>query len=499
MTRRVVFAGGVQAKALAKAYRLDAALDRDEDVFFIGAESMAREAAHRVIAAADIVVTDMTEAGETVPESLVPARAELIGVPVVSGAFLWPFAGQPHPRNQGTDALPEGPYPAGFGDSHLDALMAEGVPADEAVARYLDLDIAAAVDLDALLEATLSAQAALDARSGFDLADFVGQRFRTQNLFATADRMRLALFQHVASRVFGQMGAEPARANALLETHFPPGAMPIHPGVLRHFGMDAPLPDHRYPVLDEGLFTFAQYCHRYVNLTWNPRLHAAMALAETDPYEAIPALRAALEESPGSQAGQLALERAERATAQLSRQPPLALSAPGQHEAEGAAPAAPPQAPPPTPSQAPPRMPWATPALPAGLSWPTAADAQVRLSGGLAPPARPAAAPAPDPIDVPEQQSYVELPQTYAAYDPAPAPAAQPTPGRYTPLAPAQDLIEVLPRMLPSTQNLAGSADGPFATMLEAMPPPPLRPVLPPEFQAEPKRGLMARLFGGAK
>ena len=59
MTRRIVFAGGVQAKALAKAYRLDVADGRDEDVFFIGAESMAREAAHRVVAAADVVVTEM--------------------------------------------------------------------------------------------------------------------------------------------------------------------------------------------------------------------------------------------------------------------------------------------------------------------------------------------------------------------------------------------------------------------------------------------------------
>ena len=57
MGKRVVFAGGVQAKALAKAYRLDVAADRDEDVFFIPGEAMSRDAAHRVVAAADVLVT----------------------------------------------------------------------------------------------------------------------------------------------------------------------------------------------------------------------------------------------------------------------------------------------------------------------------------------------------------------------------------------------------------------------------------------------------------
>ena len=66
MTRRVVFAGGTQAKALAKAYRLDIAADRDEDVFFIGAESLAREAAHRVIASADIMVNGACTTGTAI-------------------------------------------------------------------------------------------------------------------------------------------------------------------------------------------------------------------------------------------------------------------------------------------------------------------------------------------------------------------------------------------------------------------------------------------------
>jgi hypothetical protein len=100
-----------------------------------------------------------------------------------------------------------------------------------------------------------------------------------------------------------------------------------------------------------------------------------------------------------------------------------------------------------------------------------------------------------------EQRPYEELPsqfETYRAPD-APQPAAGRN--RYEPLPPSAELIEVLPRMLPSTRGLASTADAPFNAMPETMPPPPLRPVLPPELQPEydDRRGLVARLFSGLK
>ena len=545
MTRRIVFAGGTQAKALARAYRLDIAVDRDEDVFFIGADAVVREAAHRVIASADIVVTDVTEAGETVPERLVPANAERIAVPVVSGAFLWPYAGRAHPRNRGTDALPGGPYPADFGDGFLDSMLAERVPEDEALRRYLAFDVAGAVDLDALLDDTLSRQAQLDARTGFGLAAFIGANFRKLNLFATRDRLRLPLFQHVAATVLERMGVGAARAERLLEAPFAPGAMPIHPAVLAHFGMTAPLPEHRYPVLDEGLFTFDQYCRRYLRYEWNEKLHAAIALAESDPAAAVPALHAALEVSPGSRAGQQALEEAERVAAESTRLSPLALTASAPPPpapppvaaasqslyaaadapmppaglnpaltphalppaARPASPAASPEASPiASPEASPIASPEASPIASPEASVPAPAAAPVFAHSSLAglhfPTALPAAAATPAPAQLTpeplEQQSYVELPSSYnGKAEEAPPPLVAEASGRYVQLPPSFELIEVLPRMLPSSRGLSGSADSPFAAMPETMPPPPLRPVLPPELQSEPlRRGFMAKLFG---
>lgn len=563
MTRRIVFAGGIQARALAKAYRLDIAADRDEDVFFIGAEAMAREAAHRVIAAADIVVTDLTTAGETVPDQLIPTNAERIAVPVVLAPFLWPFAGRPHPQNRGIDALKEGPYPADFGDSFLDSMMAQGVDEMEAIERYLALDIGYAAQLDEKLNAAMASLERLDKRSGFDLATYVKQEFRNQNLFATTERLRLPLFRYIASQVFTRMGIEGMRGAALLEAPFTPGAAPIHPGVLKHFGMAAPLPDHRYPILDEGTFTFEQYCRRYMRYEWNQRLHVAMAMAESNPAEAIPLLRAALDISPGSRAGQMALEEAERAYAESRGTAPKSI---GSGIAPTASYASSPPSAPNTPIYAPVDSPMPdsqstarlmpgslpkAPAVPAGRAEAEPPKFAQSGLGGLpfTPPGKtpgrggpsgqpaspfgkytgptgPASFPEPDlnedltdpsgldpdtvsdeeltaEIDEPlEQRPYEELPASFGTFrapdTPQPAPQAR---NRYEPLPPSAELIEVLPRMLPSTRGLTSTADAPFNAMPETMPPPPLRPVLPPELQPEfdDRRGLVARLFGGSK
>jgi hypothetical protein len=568
MTKRVVFAGGVQVKALAKAYRLDVAFDYDEDVYFIGAESIAREAAHKVVAAADVLVTDLSASGPTVPDALIRVGTLRIAVPVVTADFIWPYAAGAHPRNTYVSGLPDGPYPAGFGDSYLDRLAAEGVGEEEAVQRYMALDVAEDAGLDARYGASMAALRRLDAQTGFDFADYIADHFRTDWLFATRDRPNLTLFKHIALRLFGQMGVNVSRVAQLSDTFFPAGAMPIHPSVLAHFGMQAPAPEYRYPVLDEGYFSFEQYCHRYWNYDFNRLLHSAIAKAESNPSEAIPELRLALERSPDSRAGLRALKDAERTVSDESMLPPLVLAAP-----------TPVVSPPPPPVQAP-AVPLAEPVatvlsakhepepqpepeveaepIVSTLRLPEELRASPQTGGivpraafgsslvRIAPPARtidaeveadepelpplrftsfPSQIEAPFPEDAsgpvpltmfnegpehltplvrlppdnepePEPQPYVEL--TFGDPPDRSLPGSAPALRNraYTPLAPADHLIPLLPKMLPSTRGMAGAVDKAFVDMPEIMPPPPLRPVLPPELHPETvKTSLMSRII----
>jgi hypothetical protein len=147
-----------------------------------------------------------------------------------------------------------------------------------------------------------------------------------------------------------------------------------------------------------------------------------------------------------------------------------------------------------------------------------------------APHARDAESPAPEAEDPVQAEApppaEMPAPEFQATRSPAPAkpaglaPAPQaaglrrpPSPGStddgFTDFRPAiaatqpaqaaavSELIEVLPSMLPAFADMAHAPDRPFDTMPELMPPPPLRPILPPELQDDaPKPGLLARMLG---
>ena len=473
MIRRIVFVGSPQTKALAQAYRSEVADDTKDEVAFVGVDALMRDAAQRAVGSANVLVMEVGASGDSVQQSLLPPNADIIRVPAVSAEFLWPFAGRPHPRNTGSFPMPDGPYPAGHGDSFLDRMMQEGVGEDEAVARYLALDIAAEGDLEGRLSRRLEQQAALDKVAGTDLADFIGNRFREAHLFATTDRPRLPLFKRIAAAVFGKLGSPDEAAQGLRTVPLSSGSQPIHPGVLAHFRMAMPPGGHRYPMLDEGRFTFEEYCRRYLRFEWNEALHRGIALARSDPQAAIPQLRAGLERSPDSRAGKRALKLATHAKEASSAVTATAAVAPEQPN-------------------------------------PAAAGQTGRGLTMFAPKASPASetpapldpGPADDGVSAAAMREeapptgYVELPP--AGEQPPTSEPKLPLLGnagdRYTPLPPSLDMIAVLPGLLQGNSgNTAQERE--FAAMPESMPPPPLRPMLPPELQAEPvKPGLFAKL-----
>jgi hypothetical protein len=557
MSRRIVFAGGVQTRALARIYRSEIAVESGDDVVFIGSGALGTEAARSALQLADVLASEVDEDGDAVTTADRPARAEFVRIPNLYADFLWPFAGRSHPKNRGPFALPGGPYPAEHGDRFLDQLAAEGVGTDEAIHRYLTLDIVREGELDSRLSDRLTLQRRLDAVAGFDLTDYIADNFRTIQLFRTRQRITQPLLRRLVHQLLPKLGVRGFSAELLARVPFPASAQPVHPGVAAHFRLDWAGPGARYPVNEEGYFTFEQFCRRYLDFTWNETLHRGIQTAKTQPAAALADLEAGLEQSPESPLGQRALAVARHA-AGLAAAPaatlidedsynpveePAALSAPPADVApEAAAPDtdmpaaepadAPPQsadatAPPaaeaaPEPadaaeSAAPPepdageqhaaeeddalealRTRYAAPARPANLS-PAPAEFGVTADGftdfgqptgagakpqAEKPPASPAP-PAPAPYD-PAHHGFTDFGKPPGAAEPEPA-AAQP----------GSDLIDVLPQLLPAFTDLAGTTERPFAAMPEVMPPPPLRPILPPELESDgEKRGLFARILG---
>jgi hypothetical protein len=534
MARRIVFAGGQQLRALARIYRSEVATETDEEIIYIGSEAIGRDAARRAIDAADVAVSETRTTGTILSEDMLRPGVNLIRVPHVVADFLWPNAGRPHPRNRGEFAIQGGPYPADFGDSFLDSMMDDNVPEDEAVERYGTINLASAARVETLREARHATQTRLDDMTGLALADFIHtnaeSNFRVQPLFLSRERPGLPLVRRLTAMVFRRLGADPGRAARVRESPFPGGSLPFHPSVAAHFGLTYLPEDRRYPMNDEGRFTFEEYCRRYYRFEWNEALHIALARAETNPAGAVAELEAALLRSPGSRRGQRALEIAQRAAGGKTAPPPLSTEPEEEAASSNFAPAIVPTTPLstiPVPGTQVPGTQVPATQVPATIAsnLPAIVPANKFLQRALAPPGTPveftpfptlpgAEAPvpespkirttAPPPLEpimaAPaafsefEPQAYVELPR-FGEPDVVlpPPPVRDPR----LPLAPSTDLIQVLPRVLPKPHGLVGVTDRPFSAMPETMPPPPLRPVLPPELPPEPpKPGLLARLLG---
>lgn len=543
MGRRIVFVGGLQTRALARLYRSEAAGQAGDDVVFIGTGAVGSEQARATLLLADVVAMEVDEDGDAVPAADLPSRAEIVRVPNLYADYLWPFAGSAHPRNRGAFALPGGPYPGEHGDRFLDKMVAENVGEAEAIRRYLAIDMLAEGELDGRLIDRHAIQQRLDAASGYDLAGYVLDNFRTEKLFATRQRITMPLLKRVTAQLFEKLGVRGWNPESLRRVPFPAGAQPVHPAVIAHFGITWATPASRYPVNEEGFFGFEEFCGRYMRFAWNETLHRGIQTAKTRPVEAIDDLEAGLRESPDSPLGQLAL-RVARHEAGLGGTPlgpdeaidedsylPVSRMADRPAFSIQAAPPAPPA----------PAAP--APAAEAEAEADTAEDTTGEAIAVELPQAEPEYL-APDEADFPAEAEYLAPAEPAAgedgaaapetAHDPAPEPEAAPerpaarfgAPGKpanmqaapeaaippgFTDFRPApppppvedalatpgSELIEALPHLLPVFRDLSSAVDRPYDAMPEMMPPPPLRPILPPEVPGEPvKQGFLDRLLG---
>lgn len=310
--------GNCQALALANVYRAYIAPWRDEDVQFwdLNPHMESSVAMERVgqIRLADVIVEQHFDSSSWIELDELRPSTRRIGFPYVGGAFLWPFGGNDtHVRNMPHPPFcQEGPYPAEIGDRALNRMILAGVPAREAVQRYLDMDVVKAGRADRLFELHMDMQRRQDEATGLNVADHIQARFRTNNLFLTKGHLSLDLFRFQASWVFERMDAPYSLIETALRSlrapPFPVDELPIHPALADHLGLAFANRNRRYRFRREGAFTFEEWAERYMDYAWAPDLAEGIWLTHGGgtPAQALPLLEAGLARCPTSVAGWLA-------------------------------------------------------------------------------------------------------------------------------------------------------------------------------------------------
>jgi hypothetical protein len=235
-------------------------------------------------AAADRILYHVTdyEPDDAVKAVIGTAGDRALRLPYIAGNFLWPFATRAHPRN--SEAISyfhsSGPYEPQFSDGELIKLMEKhaGEPAEDIVDRFLELDFNAIGPLDRFYEFNRHKYSRLGQSCGLDLWPLVERYLTDHRPFYTCYHPSDLLMKAVGRFALEQLGVRDSQITSVLREFDPfvGGQMPIHPSVIRHFGLCGVDDDSRYVYFPAGHFTAREYYIRFVNFGYDAELHQAV-------------------------------------------------------------------------------------------------------------------------------------------------------------------------------------------------------------------------------
>lgn len=305
--RRILFYGNCQMLHIFQVYSEQVVPLTGDSVRYLDMNfaDFAREGVAAAFQRAEVLVDQVFDTPDPIPPALLAGIRRRLRVPNIRGDFIWPYGTrEKHPN---AEKFPKytGDYYAGeFGDSFLNRMVLEGVPADEAVARYMAVDFVRQRHLPRILELTLDRQRRRDALTGIAVADFLEANLRRTKLFLSPGHPAEILLNRITRPVLAEL-VEPALVERALSGQyvgFPAWRIaPVHPGVVRTLGLDYLPESHRFLVYDEAFLSFPEYARRYVLGETLPEFRAALREGRTAPRPAtLKLIDRALEKAPMS-------------------------------------------------------------------------------------------------------------------------------------------------------------------------------------------------------
>jgi polysaccharide biosynthesis acetyltransferase WcbI-like protein len=257
----IAVAGDAQAEALALILRSLPAVADSYDVAYAGAELSQSSVSHARFA--------LVQDGAAQPRRL-PKTCKRITFPVLRLRLLWPMAA-PGPQSAAGSAAA-----LVWGDSFISQCVEQCVPAEKILRLYeAPVWSESWPNLDALFTQETTALLQADAKSDVKIGSYVLKHFRKQRLFWAMNAPSNALLGELTYRIlhacFGRDVPADREAIAVTLASFglrelmSRAALPVHPLVAEHFGLEWHDSQERYPGFDGELRTFHEYYRELVD------------------------------------------------------------------------------------------------------------------------------------------------------------------------------------------------------------------------------------------
>lgn len=197
----------------------------------------------------------------------IPSHVTKISIPVPYFPPFWPFHCS-DPRNADPNRVRNryGKLPVfGYGDTYVLRLLKQGIPPEEVISRYVELDLAKQIDLDKLLDRTRSVLERQDSTGPVKFADYICSNFRSTKLFVTVNHMNMRTSLHITNQILEFLDCDTVPETVLDSlTEMVERPTPVHPSIARHYGVDYIDENTRYPIDDIRNLTFAEFVRDYV-------------------------------------------------------------------------------------------------------------------------------------------------------------------------------------------------------------------------------------------
>ena len=284
---RIAVIGNCHGDIVAQTIRRALRTEPDIDCRHIVSYQTAGEADRAFIAAADRVVTQITDfkKHDGLETLQCPRAGFVVRFPLIACTFLYPFSGRPHPRaaESRSEYRPSGYYEGQLSDWMLIDLMdrSEGGPVETIVDEYMALDYSATVDLDRLYDLNTLKMQRLGEEAGLDLWPKIDRLFRHRPLFWTVLHPDGSLLRDVCRHaLIGlRLGLDGEAINDALSVVKEPlgfAHAPVHPSIVKHFDIEWAEPLYRYRIMPDGQFTAREFAERFVRFDHDDLLDRAI-------------------------------------------------------------------------------------------------------------------------------------------------------------------------------------------------------------------------------